>query len=163
MLSELQRKRVWEGWFKGEVRANYFADLSGRYRWRQRTATWLTLLFSSGAFGTLLARLPDWVNWIPALLAALAAGVSLWSLVAQNQQHAIDAADLHHRWSRLAADYRRLWDDMYASEAAARLGALEEREAEVSKAATAFPARARLIAKWHRHVAEHYPTRPAAA
>lgn len=162
MLSELQRKRVWEAWFEGEVRANYFADLSGRYRWRQRTATWLTLVFSSGAFGALLAQLPPQYGWAPTVLAALAAAVSLWSLVAQNQQSAVDAADLHHRWNRLAADYQRLWDDMYAEDAAARLRALDERAAELSKAGTAFPVRERLIAKWHRHVGEHYRA-PASA
>jgi hypothetical protein len=160
MLSNLQQKRVWEGWFKGAVRANYFADLSGRYRWRQRTATWLTLIFSSGAFGALLAQIPPHYDWI--LLAALAAAVSLWSLVAQNQQAAVDAADLHHRWNRLAIDYQRLWDDMYADDAAARLIVLDERAAEASKAGTAFPARERLIAKWHRHVSEHHRS-PAAA
>ncbi|MBI4346866.1 MAG: hypothetical protein HY553_08420 [Elusimicrobia bacterium] len=156
MLSELQRKRVWEGWFKGEVRANYFADLSGRYRRRQRTATWLTLLLSSGAFGTLLAQLPPRYGFAPMLLAALTAAVSLWSLVAQNQQHAVDAADLHHRWNRLASDYRYLWDEMYAEDAIARLAILDERAADLSKAGTAFPVRGRLIAKWHRHVKEQY-------
>jgi hypothetical protein len=156
MLSALQQKRVWDGWFGGEVRANYFADLSGRYRWRQRAATWLALVFSSGAFGTLLANLPQDFEWAPTTLTALATAVSLWSLVAQNQQRAVDASDLHHRWGRLALDYQRLWDEMYADDAAARLETLDDRAGDLSKVGNAFPARRRLISKWHHHVKEHH-------
>ncbi|HXK33854.1 MAG TPA: hypothetical protein VNM91_07585 [Dehalococcoidia bacterium] len=163
MLTPLQQRRVWDLWFNGEVRACYFADLSGRYRRLQRAATWLTLVLSSGATVTLVAHLPAGFDWMAAILAALTAVVSLWSLVAQHQQHAIDAADLHHRWATLAAESRRLWDDMHASDAAARLEALDARAAELSKAGTAFPVRPRLLDKWHNHVEARYATLPRAA
>ncbi len=44
MLSELQQRRVWEGWLSAEIRANYFADLSSGYhqppRSRPSSSTW---------------------------------------------------------------------------------------------------------------------------
>lgn len=143
MLTELERRVVWEGWFSGEVRANYFADLSGHYRLRQRLSAFLTLLLSSGAF------------------AALTAAMSLWAFVVQHQRQAIDAADLHERWARLARDYWTLWNDMYADDAAARLATLQATEEQLSKAATGFPVERRRIDKWHRYVAEHHAQRAA--
>ncbi len=164
MLTELQRKRVWEAWFAGEVRANYFADLSATCRRRQLISTWLVLLLSSGAFAALVANIPDAYSWVPTTLAALTAAISLWSLQAQNQQRAIDSADLHHRWNLLAAEYRRLWDEMHAEEAALRLVALDTKAADLSKAGAALPARSRMLKKWHRFVASHYvPPGQAAA
>lgn len=162
MLSELQRKRVWEAWLSSEIRANYFADLSGRYRRAQCRATWVTLVASSGAFATLLAKLPEEYWWLPPVLALLTAAVSLYSLVVQNQQQAIDSADLHHRLNRLAAEYRALWDDMYAENAALRLAALDEKAAELSKSATAFPAHERLLLKWEDYVVRHHTAKAAA-
>lgn len=156
MLTQLQRDRVWEAWFAGEVRANYFADLSATYRRRQLISTWIVLLLSSGAFAALVANIPDTYSWVPTTLAALTAAISLWSLQAQNQQRAIDSADLHYRWNVLAAEYRRLWDEMHATDAALRLAALDTQAADLSKAGTALPARSRMLKKWYRHVASHY-------
>jgi hypothetical protein len=51
MLSAAEQRNVWEGWLGAETRANYFADLSGRYLRLQRLITWATLLASSGANG----------------------------------------------------------------------------------------------------------------
>ena len=51
MLSELQQKRVWDGWLSAENRANYFADLSRGYHRKQRLVTWAMLVLSSGAVG----------------------------------------------------------------------------------------------------------------
>jgi uncharacterized protein YndB with AHSA1/START domain len=47
MLSDLQRQRVWEAWLSAEIRANYFAELSGYYHRLQRALTWLTLLLAA--------------------------------------------------------------------------------------------------------------------
>ena len=55
MLSEAQQKRVWERRLGSEIRAKYFAELSGRYSKRQRFATWSTLLFSSSDAVSLIA------------------------------------------------------------------------------------------------------------
>jgi len=160
MLSEHQQKNVWEGWLSSEMRANYFADLSGRYQRRQQYLTWLTLVFSSGAFGTLVT---DWVpkGWAP-VLALLTVCLSLASLVAQNQKKAFECSDLHFRWSRLASDYEALWDDMYSEEAVSRLRALDERGAELSRSGTALPYKENVMKKWQRHVERHHGV-PAAA
>jgi hypothetical protein len=153
MLTALQQREVWEGMLGAEIRSNYFADLSGRYARKQRIATWATLAFSSGAVAALIATWPDYVR---ITLAAITAGISAYSVVMQNQKLAVDSSDLHARWSRLANDYRRLWDDMYAEDALSVLDGLLQREEELSKAGTAFPNRRRVMEKWEAHVVAHH-------
>src|SRR5882757_4851993 len=156
MLSASQQKRVWEGILGSEIRANYFADLSGRYAYKQRAATWCTLLSSSSAAVSILANLPKQLSWIRAALALLTAAISLYSVVMQNQKFAVDSSDLHARWTRLANDYQRLWDDMYSDDALETLNALALREDELSKSGTAFPNLRRLMEKWEAHVVSHH-------
>lgn len=157
MLTELQQKRVWEGMLSSAIRANYFADIAGRFHRRQRAATWLTLFLSSGALVSILYKdLPEG----PALLVRagptlLAAGISGYLLAVQNQKHAVDCADLHYRWNRLASDFENLWDDMYSPEALDRLKKLEEKAAELSKSATGLPNDEKAMAKWEDHVVSH--------
>jgi hypothetical protein len=156
MLNELQQKRVWEGWLSAEIRANYFADLSRRYHYRQRLATWSTLFLSSGAAVAFVAGLPREYAWVAPILSLLTAAVSAYSLVMQNQKSAMDSADLYFRWNKLAGEYERLWESMYSEDALAQLSALEERAAELSKVATAFPVKRKQLLKWQQHVEMHH-------
>src|ERR1700745_417908 len=126
MLTESQQKRVWEGMLGAEIRSNYFAGLSARYGTKQRLATWATLVSSSGAAVALMARLPDDLQWIRLSCALAAAGISIYSVVMQNQKLAVDASDLHARWIRLAKDCQRLWENVYVEDAVERLDALED-------------------------------------
>src|SRR5580692_223154 len=163
MLSELQRKDVWEGWLGGEIRANYFADMCGRYQSHQKTLTWMTLIFSSGAAATFIA---DWLpadkQWIKPALALLTAGVSFLTLLQQYLRRVTECADLHFRWNRLANEYKRLWDEMYAPEALSRLCELEEKEAELSKSSTAIPNHPRTMLKWQDYVQRQHNLAPVA-
>jgi hypothetical protein len=134
MLTELQRKRVWEGW-------------------------WTSLFLSSGAVASVIIRLPQEFSWVAPVLALLGSALTLYSLIAQNQKHATDSADLHLRWTRLASEFQRLWDDMYADDAPARLAVLEEREAELGRAGTAFPVNEKRLLKWQDHVEKHNAAR----
>lgn len=157
MLSEIQRKNVWENWLSAEMRANYFADMANRYQFRQSAFTWLTLLFSSGAaFVVVTDWAPQGFGWVKAGLALLTAAVSLLSLVQQNQKRATECSDLHFRWNRLASEYEALWDDMYADDAELKLKMLAEKTAELSKSSTAFPYRKRVMLKWQEHVERHH-------
>ena len=66
MLSDLQRKDVWEGWIGGKIRANYFAAIGGRFQTEQKILTLMILLLSSGAAATFTAGwLPEWVKTCP--------------------------------------------------------------------------------------------------
>lgn len=154
MLSELQRKDVWEGWIGGEIRANYFADMGGRFQSQQKALTWMTLLFSSGAAATFIA---DWLpQWVKGVLMLLTAGISFLMLLQQNQKRVTECADLHFRWSRLANQYKALWDDMYAPDAPERLHALEDKEAELSKSSMAIPNNERAMLKWQDYVTRQH-------
>lgn len=55
-----------------------------------------------------------------------------------------------------------LWERMHAEDSADRLAGLDERAAELSKIAHAFPVRPRLIRRWHTYVAQHHAARHAA-
>jgi hypothetical protein len=162
MLSEPQTNMAWEEWLASEMRAEYFADLCSSFNRRHRWATWATLLLSSGAAVALIGRLavPPWT--VPTL-ALLAAGVSLYSLVAQNPKSAADCADLHSRWNKLAMDYRDLWMSWYADEAADRLAQLNERRAEASKSGAAYHYDEKRMLKWYELVVQNRVRHPAAA
>jgi hypothetical protein len=163
MLSELQQKEVWEGWLGAEIRANYFADMCGHYDFQQKLVTWLILFVSCGAAVTFLA---DWphadVQWIKPALSLLAAGLSLFSLVQQNQKRTTDCADLHSRWSKLGNEYKALWDDMYSQNAPETLRRLEEKEVELSKNSTSIPNKGRRMSKWQDYVLRQHKLAPAA-
>jgi hypothetical protein len=155
MLSEAQQKRVWEGMLGAEIRANYFADLSARLQGRQRAATWLALVLSSGAVVSVVASMPPEESWIRIALTVAATGVNLYSVVKQNQKFAVDASDLHARWNRLAKDYESLWENVYANDAPAQLSGLEDRNIELSKAGSGFKYEKRRMLKWETHVVAH--------
>ncbi len=148
MVVESQRERVWEEWLGAEIRAYYFGDLADSYFRQQRLATWLTLFFSSGAVVTSIAKVPEGFGWVAAALALFAAAVSLLSLVRQNVKAAVDSADLHYRWNKLATEYRNLWDGLETADVPARLAELSEREAEVSKSGTALPYSEKRMLHW---------------
>ncbi|MGH9657352.1 MAG: hypothetical protein ACRD96_02350, partial [Bryobacteraceae bacterium] len=89
------------------------------------------------------------------LLALGAAGLSLYSLVTQNQKLAVDSADLHGRWNKLAHDCERLWENLYRNDADEELRRLTERGAEISKAGALFPYEEKRMLKWEEHVVSH--------
>jgi hypothetical protein len=163
MLSDFQQTTVWERWLSAEIRAAYFAELVQRFQSRQRFLVVGGLLLSSGATITLLtAIVPPNLGWIKPTLTLLAAGLSLWSLVAKNERSSIDCADLHLRWNTLALQYETLWADMYADDAAAKLMQLRTEEMAISKSSTALPSYTRLLEKVQQNVILHHQNQLAA-
>jgi hypothetical protein len=155
VLSDAQQKRAWEGMLSAEIRANYFAEYSGRLNTRQRRATWGSLVLSSGAAASVLANLPESLVWIRVALTLATAGLSAYTLVMQHQKFATDALDLHARWNRLAKDFEALWDNVYTDNAQERLRDLEERASEISKAGAVFRYDKRRMLAWENHVVQH--------
>ena len=157
MLSEYQQDVVWEGWLSAEIRAGYFARLVQRYQRRQQLLVLGTLLLSSGATVLLLtAVVPAGWGWIKPLLTLIAAGLSLWSLVARNERNATECADLHGRWYAIALRYEGLWSNVYAEDAGERLDRLLEDEMAVSKSSTAFPEDKKLLGAIQDNVVMHH-------
>ena len=78
MLTENQVNRVWNKMVEAEVRSLYFADLAGRYNRYKQILTGVSFFLSSGAAATLLAKAPD---WIPILLAIIVAILSAYLTV----------------------------------------------------------------------------------
>lgn len=156
MLSELQQKRVWEGRLSSEIRANYFADLSGGYHRKQHRVTWAMIVLSSSAAGAFVASFPSKYAWVAPTLSLLTAALSGYSLAVQNHKSAIDSADLYVRWSKLASEYELLWDNMYAEQAKDKLAELTESAIELSKIATAFPVIEKRLLKWQDYVEQQH-------
>jgi hypothetical protein len=157
MLSSLEQKAVWEGLLGSEIRANYFADLASRYQHRQRLITWAILVFSSGAFLSLVTDgLPLSLHWIRPTAAFITAGLSFWSLTAKNERCAIDCSDLHFKLNILSQKFERLWDDMYSETAGENLRELKEQGAELSRTSINFPVKSELMLKWQKHVELHH-------
>jgi hypothetical protein len=157
LLSDFQQTTVWESWLAAEIRAAYFAELVQRFQSRQRLLVVGGLLLSSGATITLLtAIVPPNLNWIKPTLTLLAAGLSLWSLVAKNERNSIECADLHLRWNTLALHYESLWSNMYGEEAAEKLMQLRTEELAVSKSSTSQPSYTKLLEKVEQNVILHH-------
>jgi hypothetical protein len=163
MLSDFQQTTVWESWLSAEIRAAYFAELVQRFQSRQKFLVVGGLLLSSGATITLLtAIVPPNLNWIKPTLTLLAAGLSLWSLVAKNERSSIDCADLHLRWNTLALQYETLWSNMYADDAVTKLIQLRTDELTISKSSTSLPSYTRLMEKVQQNVVLQHQNQLAA-
>lgn len=147
-LSELQRRDVWENWLGAEIRSDYFADLAARYKHRQTLLTSLGLVLSSGAVVTILAS----HHWWALGCAVLATVVNTLSLVQQNQKLITDCSDLSFKWSRLASDYKALWDSMYSDDAPQRYRMLDEKVSEISKSSHGMPLNEKAMLKWQNRV-----------
>ena len=155
-LSEAQIKRTWEGMLGAEVRADYFADLVSRYNSEQKWLTWTTLFLSSGAFVSILAEVPERFQVIRVVLIGLSAAVSLFSVVRENHKNAVDAANLHSRWLKIANAYTDIWENIYASDAKEKLDAASALESEASSAGSTFRYKKGRMLRWERHVIAHH-------
>jgi len=156
MLSEAQQKRVWEGMLGSEIRAKYFAELSGRYSRRQQFATWATLLFSSADAVSLIAVLPASLTWIRLALAASAAGTSIYLALAQNDRKAFESASLRERWSRIHTEFQAIWENVDAEDAESRLKDLDQPRLEASNAAVGLLNDQKAMLKWQIHTEREY-------
>ena len=107
----------------------------------------------------IVAKAPaSWSNWLKPGLALITVALSLLLLVLQNQKKTADCSDLHFRWSRLASEYQRLWDDMYSDQDTERLKELDEKSAELSKSSigTGIPHKESIMLRWEDHVLRHH-------
>lgn len=143
---------VWEEMLAAQMRALYFGELVTRYQRMDRILGVALLILTSGAATTILSRLPDPFYWITAFLTIASAAVSAWRLLARYSDYAARAADLNLQWDHLAADYERLWNNLYAEDAETRLAELQARGRELSKASTHFPANRRMLIRWWDYV-----------
>ncbi len=133
-----------------EARALYFADLASRYTRYKQVITGASFFLSSGAAASVIGKAPE---WIPVLLALVAAGANAYSIAVGLDRKIGTMAKLYAAWSRIATDYDRLWNHAYDDDAEAQLDAISQREVEPSElAATEAPNDQRLLGKWQERV-----------
>ncbi len=159
MLSEAQVRRVWEGMLGAEIRAKYFAELSGSYLKRQHYATLFTLLFASADAAAFFAQLPHNLAWIRGALAVVVAGLSIYLALAQNERKAIDSANLHGRFSRLQKGYEAIWEDTHDPDAVMNLKSLDDEAIEASNAATILSNDQKAMSRWEERTVTEYQAR----
>ena len=156
-LSRFEEETLWQNMLGAETRADYFAELSSRYRRFQFRISLGVLVLSSGAFFSLVTSIiPPSLQWIKPFLAFCTAFLSAWSLLARNENKANETADLHLRWQNLALDYKHVWCDVTQENAGDRLREIEKQEAALSKSGTSFPNDKKLLALCQDNVAMHH-------
>jgi len=148
MLNQDQIDDVWRWQIYAETRALYFSDLTSVYTREKQWITGASFFLASGAAATLIAKLPDVVPMVLLGLVALAYSIAL------NLDSKIKTmAKLQTGWSRIADDYKRLWNHTYADDAEAELDDLQRREAEFSEiASTDAPNDPKRMERWEDHV-----------
>jgi len=162
MLSDAQKTRVWQGMIGAEIRAKYFAELSGRLLRHQRWGTWFTLLFASSNALSLLTAIPQGWTWIRLALAVCATGTSIYLALAGNIQKAFECSNLHEGWSRLSQGYRTIWEDTQSQDAPALLQELDSRAIEISKSSISLPYDKKAMGKWQTHTEREHGLVPVA-
>jgi hypothetical protein len=141
-----------------EIRAKYFAEMSGRYVRYQKWGTWFTLLFASSNAVALLATIPQQLTWVRLTLAVCVTGTSIYLAIAGNIQKAFDCSNLHEAWSKLYQGYRTIWEDTDSVNALALLSDLDARAIGISRSSTSLP----YDQKGHGKMADSYGARTRA-
>ena len=155
--TRIQKDVVWNRWFGGEVRALYYADLAGSYRRRQTVITYSSLATSSGALVTVVFTLASshW-PWLPAVVALLPTGLSLYALAERLSEKAAEATELQLRWQAFYQENRRLWDDMHADMASRRMEELDVVERELDALGNRLPDEEERLNKWQAIVTQQH-------
>ncbi len=154
MLSEFQIKHVWESMLAAEARSLYFGDLASRYTRRKQWITGVSFFFSSGAAATIIAKAPQWV---PLMLALVVAGATAYAMAVNLDRRIATMARLHSAWREIATQYDRLWNHASDEDSESQLDKIMERENEPSELATTdAPNDQKLLGKWQDRVFSLY-------
>ncbi len=117
----------------------------------------MTLLASSGAFATFVLNNPEpWIVAARPVLALLAAALSAYSLVTDNQKLSADATNLHRHWNDQAKNYEALREDMYSDTAFVFLADLSKEDSRLSEMGIAFPEKKQALLRWQNFVESHH-------
>ncbi len=144
-LNENEQRSVWNKMLQAEVRAYYFADLASHYAKEKQIITGVSFFLSSGAAATLAARLP---NYIPLILSIIVAIMAAYSIAIGLEKRVIVLSKLHTQWSKLAADYERLWNHLNDEDAAQTYWELLDRGRSASEGALDLPFDQKTLDKW---------------
>lgn len=150
MLSENQITDVWERQIAAEVRSLYFGELASRYSKQKQWITFVTLFLSSGAAGSLLAKL---TFWVPFFLSTFVAVLTAYTVAINLDLTIRSMAKCHYSWNELAHAYERLWDNVHAEDAQLTFESLTRRERDLGELATTdAPNNQDRLAYWQDHV-----------
>jgi hypothetical protein len=158
MLNENQIGRLWENMLSAEARSLYFAHLGSRYTLTKQWLTGSSFFLASGAAASVVGKLPEWV---PVLLATLSAAATAYSMAVNLDARAQTMTKLHALWSRLAADYERLWNHAYEDGAEQELESVIAREQEPSELAISSARYdPKLLVEWEDQVFKMHRLEP---
>jgi hypothetical protein len=146
MLTANQIDDVWEGTISSEVRSLYFGDLANIYSTRKQWISGISFFLASGAFATMLGKLPVWIPITCSLIVALA---NAYSVAVGLDSKIRTMAKLHYAWQQIGNDYNRLWNHTYDDDAEAQFEDLQRRQLEISELATTdAPNNTKKLSHW---------------
>ena len=149
VLTESERKTVWDKMIQSEVRSYYFASLASRYARQKQLLTGISFFLSSGAAATLVGKLP---NYIAISLSIVAALIAAYSIAVSLDKRVIALSRLHTQWSQLCADYEHLWNHLDEEDAAQIYQELLERGRTASENGLDLPYDEKALNKWTNFV-----------
>lgn len=154
MLNEFEIDQVWEGMLSAEARSLYFASLASRYTRQKQLITGLSFFLSSGVVVGLLAKLPNVITLMAALLVAL---LNAYSVAVGLEKKIGTMVKLHSRWQEIATGYSDLWSRTYEEDAKNKLAQIVKMERDPSElAAVEAPNDEALMGKWQDRVFASY-------
>ena len=150
MLTNGQIEEVWKRQLDAETRAFYFADLANWYTTQKKWISALSFFLASSAVVTLLAKM---TAWVPVALSIITAVINAYSSAFGLDSRMRSMAKLYSQNSQLASDYERLWNNVYADDAASVLDGLIRRDREISETATTeAPNDQKRMGRWQDYV-----------
>ena len=150
-----QTTAIWEKRIEAEVRSYYFAALAESYTKRKQWLTGSSFFLSSGAAATIVAKSPDYIPIIMALVSALC---NAYSIATALDRRISTLAKLKNEWSSLAAEYENLYYHWFDDDSEQVFNELVKRGRDASQLGStdAAPYNPELMKKWEEWVFARY-------
>lgn len=149
-LSKEQIDDVWNRRLNAETYSYYFGDLASRYSRIKQAVTFITFFLASGAVASIIGKLP---SWVPAILSAIVALASAYSVATSLDSKIWSMAKLHYSWLQISNEYINLWNHTYSEDAEVEAEDLRRREQELSLLATTdAPNDQKALSRWQERV-----------
>ena len=149
-LSKEQIDDIWNRRLNAETYSYYFGDLASRYSRIKQAITFITFFLASGAVASIVGKLP---SWVPAILPAIVALASAYSVATSLDSKIRAMAKLYYSWLQISDEYTQLWNHTYSEDAEAEAEDLRRREQELSLLAIRdAPNNQKALSRWQEQV-----------
>ena len=106
MVSDHQRRLVWESLLHAEILHRYYGYLAEHLEKKDTRLVWAALVATSGAAVVLIGDFP---TVYAKILALLAAGLNLWIALSRYSKKSVYSANLQKKFADLIVEWELLW------------------------------------------------------